>query len=249
MYQASFELLASVAIFVWCCSRLLLTPSRELAHVWIALLVLGVTKAIRDGIAIAAPRVSRRLGQPAGQWHPMLMVLVLYVSGAVLLAQMLIMISWRLSHQLIPSVEERGTPGLPAMLVRMAFAASDILLSCLWFGNVPALPVPKEEARGPLKPTVTSFMIRDVGLECGDRVCAICLDEFSTGCLAGRLPCGHVFHDVCCRTWLENGHRQARCPMRCSFTSTSPHGESVEPDHSEVQSTSQAANWSDDFSV
>jgi hypothetical protein len=241
----------------------------------IALRLLAVTKIIRDGIAIAAPRMSQRLGQPARQWHPMLIALVLAISSAVLVAQMHIMISWRVSHQRPAPVEGQDRPVLQAMLVRIVVQVADILLSCLWFARVPAPPDPEEEeAGGPPKPLVTSFVVRDATLECGDQVCAICLEELSTGCLAGRLPCGHIFHDDCCRTWLQKGHRQARCPMRCSFAPSSPRGESlsengasaigratglestqrsledvspavggaIDPDRSEVRSTSWAAS-------
>jgi hypothetical protein len=140
---------------------------------------------------------------------------VVVVSRAVVLAQMLItiMISWRHFHE-CPAA---GAASDVASILWMATAFTDIVLSSLWLEGMHALP-------RPLKPSVTSFVVRDVALECRDQMCAICLDELSPGCLAGRLPCNHVFHESCCRTWLEIGHRQARCPMRCEVAPSSPNG-------------------------
>jgi hypothetical protein len=64
-------------------------------------------------------------------------------------------------------------------------------------------------------------VVRDPVVECKNSTCVICLEELSSGSLAGRLPCDHVFHDECVRSWLGNGHCQARCPMRCSSNASS----------------------------
>jgi hypothetical protein len=220
--QASLELFASVALFVGN-YRYLLSPTCEMARMWIPLGVLAGTKVIRDGVAVAAPYVSQRFGRPAGQWHPKIVIFVLVVSIAVLLGQTLSMIRWRLSPECPSDVDGQARSRTLVMAARLAFAFADAMLSGLWFASWPA---PQAAGQRPLpKPPVTTFVVRDVASECGDRVCAICLDEFSPGCVAGRLPCNHVFHDHCCRKWLENGHRQARCPMRCSFTPSSPRDE------------------------
>merc|ERR1712228_1147294 len=79
------------------------------------------------------------------------------------------------------------------------------------------------ELRGapPEQPQVTSFMVEDPCAECWDPTCVICLEDISTGCRAGKLPCGHVFHDECVRGWGRGRvpKRGARCdvpPLRAS---------------------------------
>lgn len=46
-----------------------------------------------------------------------------------------------------------------------------------------------------------------VELAATDRVCIICREEME---LAKKLPCGHLFHFQCLRSWLE---RQQTCPI------------------------------------
>jgi len=43
-------------------------------------------------------------------------------------------------------------------------------------------------------------------LDATDRVCIICREEMDSG---KKLPCGHIFHFNCLRSWLE---RQQSCP-------------------------------------
>ncbi|KAL8138620.1 hypothetical protein V2J09_004621 [Rumex salicifolius] len=40
--------------------------------------------------------------------------------------------------------------------------------------------------------------------------CAVCLEEFSVGLEAAKLPCSHVFHGGCIRRWLE---KRDTCPL------------------------------------
>ena len=44
-------------------------------------------------------------------------------------------------------------------------------------------------------------------LQSGDNVCIICREEMTTGCK--KLPCGHIFHTNCLRSWFQ---RQQTCP-------------------------------------
>mmetsp|Transcript_33891 Transcript_33891/g.73366 ORF Transcript_33891/g.73366 Transcript_33891/m.73366 type:complete len:621 (+) Transcript_33891:190-2052(+) len=51
-------------------------------------------------------------------------------------------------------------------------------------------------------------------------VCAICKDSMAAGCGAKVLPCGHIFHLPCLRSWLEQGeHGNYTCPL-CRFSLT-----------------------------
>ncbi|GFR62737.1 E3 ubiquitin-protein ligase synoviolin [Elysia marginata] len=44
-------------------------------------------------------------------------------------------------------------------------------------------------------------------LSSGDNVCIICREEMTSGCK--KLPCGHIFHTSCLRSWFQ---RQQTCP-------------------------------------
>merc|ERR1712198_157511 len=44
-------------------------------------------------------------------------------------------------------------------------------------------------------------------LRTGDNVCIICREEMVTGCK--KLPCNHIFHSSCLRSWFQ---RQQTCP-------------------------------------
>ncbi|CAH3043565.1 unnamed protein product [Pocillopora meandrina] len=44
-------------------------------------------------------------------------------------------------------------------------------------------------------------------LQQGDNVCIICREEMTTGCK--KLPCNHIFHTSCLRSWFQ---RQQTCP-------------------------------------
>jgi hypothetical protein len=55
----------------------------------------------------------------------------------------------------------------------------------------------------------------------GSTTCLICLEEFAASDKVVVLPCHHVFHLSCARSWL---YRETRCPLRCALTGcpTSP---------------------------
>ncbi|KAJ1979625.1 hypothetical protein H4R35_001445 [Dimargaris xerosporica] len=77
--------------------------------------------------------------------------------------------------------------------------------------------------------------VDDVALESGEKssqsksngfVCSVCIDSFEPGDMARRLPCGHVFHQVCIDPWLTK--KSSRCPM-CNFNCAykDPHGRGI----------------------
>lgn len=46
-------------------------------------------------------------------------------------------------------------------------------------------------------------------LESGDNVCIICREEMTDGSNCKKLPCSHIFHTSCLRSWFQ---RQQTCP-------------------------------------
>jgi len=49
----------------------------------------------------------------------------------------------------------------------------------------------------------------DQDLEQGDSTCIICREEMTAGSGAKKLPCNHIFHSNCLRSWFQ---RQQTCP-------------------------------------
>ncbi|CAE7830818.1 RFWD3 [Symbiodinium sp. KB8] len=71
-----------------------------------------------------------------------------------------------------------------------------------------------------LQKTVPSFVVESLPRVAADEsaekdVCAICFEELEgdgdVGSLPAQLPCGHLFHAPCVKTWLVT--RSRRCPM------------------------------------
>eukprot|EP00439_Symbiodinium_sp_Y106_P003871 s3619_g1.t1 len=71
-----------------------------------------------------------------------------------------------------------------------------------------------------LQKTVPSFVVESLPRVAADEsaekdICAICFEELESGDDAGslpvQLPCGHLFHAACVKTWLVT--RSRRCPM------------------------------------
>lgn len=54
-----------------------------------------------------------------------------------------------------------------------------------------------------------TFQQMDSQMEQGLR-CAICLVRLENGDIVGDIPCGHVFHKACLKTWLQQANR---CPL------------------------------------
>eukprot|EP00933_Yihiella_yeosuensis_P014913 TRINITY_DN1315_c0_g1_i1.p1 TRINITY_DN1315_c0_g1~~TRINITY_DN1315_c0_g1_i1.p1 ORF type:complete len:338 (+),score=58.93 TRINITY_DN1315_c0_g1_i1:123-1016(+) len=44
-----------------------------------------------------------------------------------------------------------------------------------------------------------------------EATCSICLESFSVGDKATRIPCGHFFHPGCIKEWLRNSNQCALC--------------------------------------
>ena len=60
-----------------------------------------------------------------------------------------------------------------------------------------------------------------------DHMCIVCREEMGSGSRAKRLPCGHVFHFECLKSWLE---RQQNCPIcRTAIPSSAPAAAAVPP--------------------
>jgi len=53
-------------------------------------------------------------------------------------------------------------------------------------------------------------------LASGDNVCIICRDEMTVPSSTKKLPCGHIFHKNCLRSWFQ---RQQTCPT-CRYSMT-----------------------------
>lgn len=226
------ELLAALILVIWSFLRI---PQSCDFRVWIPSAVLTVMSILRSGISVVAPRICTRLRMTDHQWRPKVIVFLttssvflILSSYAVIVGQEAVLASWRSASEHAQCGEDhagmlsrwRGT------MFRVLVGVAHMLSIGLWFVHVPTLPTPPAPKGTCLpKPRVTSFVVRDVCLECRSSTCAICLDEISSGCWAGRLPCDHVYHDQCIRSWLDSGHATARCPMRCpSATSSSPYG-------------------------
>jgi hypothetical protein len=148
---------------------------------------------------------------------------LLAMSCYMVLGQVGVLIVWASASEDARASE--GSRSWAETLFKLLAPIINIMSSCLWFVSVPLPAAP--EGNGTPKPQalpVTSFVVCNVDAECKNSTCAICLEELSSGSLGGRLPCGHVFHDGCVRGWLDNGHSQARCPMRCSSDASSDRG-------------------------
>mmetsp|Transcript_28657 Transcript_28657/g.52167 ORF Transcript_28657/g.52167 Transcript_28657/m.52167 type:complete len:265 (-) Transcript_28657:179-973(-) len=48
-----------------------------------------------------------------------------------------------------------------------------------------------------------------------EQPCHICLEDLQEGDTVGQLPCEHIFHEECIKTWMQRGRT---CPLRCACT-------------------------------
>ncbi|WCJ42554.1 RING/U-box superfamily protein [Euphorbia peplus] len=48
---------------------------------------------------------------------------------------------------------------------------------------------------------------------CSEDACSVCMENFGSGSIGKRVPCGHVFHVSCISSWLSNCDS---CPL-CRF--------------------------------
>ena len=88
-----------------------------------------------------------------------------------------------------------------ASRVYVAFLLSSFLKSSLRFAGLPEVLY---------KPGMDNV---------GDDECSICLDDLKPGTRLLRLPCGHMYHPDCIRSWFR-GHNF--CPL-CKFVLTARH--------------------------
>jgi hypothetical protein len=66
------------------------------------------------------------------------------------------------------------------------------------------------------------------------KVCVVCLEDFSNSEVLAQLPCGHIFHPSCINKWVLEDWR---CPFRCPLEAT------------ELQPKQPQIAWSDDDEV
>jgi hypothetical protein len=125
-------------------------------------------------------------------------------------------------------------PSLGAMMLACQVPCS--LLSYLWACSCvgpfmlerrEAIALGKAREAVPVSPWhVETFELGPDTLGDWDTTCVICFDDFAEGCVVGKLPCGHKFHDACIRAWLGT---KDRCPMRCTVHCASVLGRPSEP--------------------
>lgn len=185
-------------------------------NMWLlgTLLVANIMRAI---VASCARPLARSLNVHFSQWRQQVSLCVVIISAAVqceVLFAIYIAAHWFSDDPSCPVDLALCTDEQSKILwdfwATMSFVFSSASCYSIMFNLARPCPEP------PPKPRIQSFVVQDVSSECGDSGCAICLDEFSFGCLAARLPCNHVFHDCCVRSWLSQGRPQTWCPMRCS---------------------------------
>ncbi|CAK0795715.1 unnamed protein product [Prorocentrum cordatum] len=202
-YGAVVELCLTFGIVV--CSAMHSSASFEEASAWVPMASLTVANACRSGVAVVAQRFNR--------WGPAAALSLLVASCAILVWHVLIIDSLLRSSQ--PHNDQSNGAEVLAFILALAASA---LSTTMWYAATGYTHILTDKGEDPPpRPEVETFVVHDVGSECLGSICAICLEEFSPGCLAGKLPCTHVFHDRCVRSWLYTGSflARCRCPMRC----------------------------------
>jgi len=220
-YESALEFCAALVLLVWSSSAALHTPTSDYRILLVPLAGLAVANMLRTGISVLAQRLDTWIWVPVDQWRPMVAVILLAFSYATVLGQVGILIIWASASE---NTQAGDIPNAAETLFRLFVPFVNILSSGLWLLYAPSPPAPEGKDAPKPQVRVTSFVVRDVDLECQNTMCAICLEELSYGNLAGRLPCDHVYHLECVRSWLDNGHSQARCPMRCPSDASSNAG-------------------------
>ena len=77
-----------------------------------------------------------------------------------------------------------------------------------------------------------SFELRsygEIGNNCVDESCCICLEEYSSEDKLKKLPCGHWLHSDCIEKWFT---RDVTCPLCKTVTIAKPYAADVGPDMS-----------------
>lgn len=112
-------------------------------------------------------------------------------------------------HEQIGQLQEIATVVIQAQRVRHSARApaATVLAGIAVFREL-------EAAR--LKPELEAVVGGATPLDVSDdeRECTICLDRLEVGQHCVKLPCGHIFHQDCLRSWFL--HRHVECPFcRC----------------------------------
>ncbi|CAK0883368.1 unnamed protein product [Prorocentrum cordatum] len=219
-FESALEAGMSVGLSIWCFSAVCSASACADADIWTPLAVLAVANIIRSGVAAMTLYVCTAR---VDVWRSVVSAYLLSLSYAVLFGHAWIVFCW---HRASIDDRARERSHRPEATVRFLIPMINDLSSIVWCVCVFSLRVPTQS--GPPYHHVASFVVRDVNLKCMDSTCAICFDNISSGCLAGRLPCGHVYHDLCLRTWLYKANPETPCPMRCSGVASSKIGLSAE---------------------
>lgn len=201
---------------------------------WSMMLAPLVLNLLRIVLVALSRWLGHRLRISDGERHVRLGIMGAFLSGVICCASLGAVIPW-----LWMPLSSRPPRPLGESLTTAALISQNLMLSTLWL----RAQYSQERVNGDMgaavfdwqqeahhrhgcnssghrpKPDVTFFKLFDSMAGWKGLLCAICLDEFSTGCTVGRLSCGHAFHDECARTWLQN---EPRCPMRCSTTPSPP---------------------------
>jgi hypothetical protein len=201
---------------------------------WSMMLAPLVLNLLRILLVSPSPWLGRWLRVSDGEQHLRIGIMGAFLSGVICFASLWAVIPW-----LWMPLSSRPPRPWGESLTTATLITQNLILSTLWLkaqysqervnGDMATAGFDwQEEARqshgcSPSghrpKPDVTFLKLFDSTAGWTGLLCAICLDEFSTGCTVGRLSCGHVFHDECARKWLQN---EPRCPMRCSTTPSPP---------------------------
>jgi hypothetical protein len=239
LYEASVETCLAFGIVVFSAMHRL--TGFEVSSTWL-LLALTVANALRSGVSVAAKRFCAWLGMPLDQWRLVVAVPLLVPSYAILVGQVFAVVCLQRAAQ--QHSGRRSEPGAAEEMLSFYLAVTANMLStAIWLVSMACIRIQTDEDREPPpKPQVTPFVVRDVDSECRGSACAICLEEFSSGCLAGRLLCNHVFHESCIRSWHDTRPFQA-CPMRCARADIKQESYPLERELATIDREMEAGIW------
>ena len=112
-----------------------------------------------------------------------------------------------------------GPPGEPPMLIDLtmddfATAGLDALLH--WsFDNDGSQP--RDTVDVPKLDRIAPVQVYRAAIQCDDRTCVICCEDFRPRKHVRQLPCGHMFCSKCISKWVVK--QSATCPTcRCALS-------------------------------
>lgn len=195
-----------------------------IAHTWLPA-ALAAANTLRTCVAlVAAPELARFAQVPSVRWPRVAILYALGISGVVQLgacagAYTTVHLAVQLQRrdELGCELDSPDCASARTQLIAVVIALVVNLLSSTALGSLYSNECRELRGAPPQQPQVTSFVVEEPCLECRDSTCVICLEDISTGCRAGQLQCGHVFHDECVRGWLKRSSPETWCPMRCSI--------------------------------